>query len=61
MDVVGVGRRLLTAWRTVVEVWLVVQRWWTIAMLQLLLLLLWLTLTWELSWEALLWVSHHTV
>lgn len=54
-----VGRRLLGA---VIEVGLVVQRGWTIAMLLLLLLLLWgVSLTWELSREALLRVSHYAV
>lgn len=54
---VDVVRRLLTATgRTIVEVGLVVQRWWTIAKLLLLL-----GVTLELSWEGLLWVSHDTV
>lgn len=54
-----VGRRLLGA---VIEVRFVVQRGWTIAMLLLLLLLLWgVSLTWELSREALLRVSHYAV
>lgn len=53
-----VGRRLLGA---VIEVRLVVQRGWTIAMLLLLLLLWGVSLTWELSREALLRVSHYAV
>lgn len=53
-----VGRRLLGA---VIEVGLVVQRGWTIAMLLLLLLLWGVSLTWELSREALLRVSHYAV
>lgn len=54
-----VGRRLLGA---VIEVGLVMQRGWTIAMLLLLLLLLLrVSLAWELSWEALLRVSHYAV
>lgn len=61
VDVVGVSWRwLLTTWRTVVEVGFVVQRWRTITML-LRRLLLRVTLTWELSREALLRISHHTV
>lgn len=59
VDVVGVGWRLLASWRTVAEVGLVVQRGWTIAML--LLLLLRVTLTRELSREALLRIPHHAV
>lgn len=59
VDVVGVGWRLLATWRTVVEVGLVVQRGWTIAVL--LLLLLRMTLTWELPREALLRIPHHAV
>lgn len=53
-----VGRRLLGA---VIEVRLVVQRGWTIAMLLLLLLLWGVSLGWELSREALLRVSHYAV
>lgn len=48
--------RLLTARRSVVEVGLVVQRWWTIAMLLLLLVIL----ARELSWEALLGISEYS-
>lgn len=59
VDVVGVGWRLLASWRTVAEVGLIVQRGWTIAML--LLLLLRVTLTRELSREALLRIPHHAV
>lgn len=57
VDVVGVGWRLLATWRTVVEVGLVVQRGSTV----LLLLLLRMTLTWELSREALLRIPHYAV
>lgn len=53
-----VGRRLLG---TVIEVRLVVQRGWTIAMLLLLLLLWGVSLGWELSRETLLRVSHYAV
>lgn len=61
VDVVGVGWRWLLATRwTVVEVGFVVQRWRTITML-LRRLLLRVTLTWELSREALLRIPHHTV
>lgn len=59
VDVIGVGWRLLATWRTVVEVGLVVQRWRTISVL--LLLLLRVTLAWELSGEALLRIPHHTI
>lgn len=61
VNVVGVGWRwLLAAGRTVVEVGFVVQRWRTITML-LRRLLLRVTLSWELSREALLRIPHHTV
>lgn len=53
-----VGHRLLGA---VIEVRLVVQRGWTIAMLLLLLLLWGVSLSWELSGETLLRVSHYAV
>lgn len=55
VDVVRVGR-LLSARRSVVEVGLVVQRRWSIAMLRLLLLVI---LARELTWEALLGISQY--
>lgn len=55
VDVVRVGR-LLSARRSVVEVGFVVQRRWSISMLLLLLLVI---LTRELTWEALLGISQY--